>query len=91
MTLMAALCELRWTLRAVGSPDIINGGGSVRIYDWSSGEFSWKSRLLPGIAETSLDSWETRIDLSSNGSWRLVRVVLLVLAGFKSFRVAGEG
>jgi hypothetical protein len=51
---------------AVGSPDVIDGGGSVRVYDWSSGEF-WEEQSFPDIAETSFGLLGNSIDLSSDG------------------------
>jgi hypothetical protein len=51
----------------VGSPDVINGGGRVRVYDWSSGEF-WEEKAFPDIPETSFGLLGDTVDLSSNGS-----------------------
>jgi hypothetical protein len=62
---------------AVGSPDVINGGGRVRVYDWSSifytlgGNFlseAWDEQAFPDIDETSFGLLGNSIDLSSNGS-----------------------
>jgi hypothetical protein len=52
---------------AVGSPDVIYGGGSVRVYDWSSGEF-WEEQAFPDISETSFGLLGNSIALSSSGS-----------------------
>jgi hypothetical protein len=52
---------------AVGSPDVINGGGGVRVYDWSSGEF-WEEQAFPDIGDTSFGLLGDSVDLSSNGS-----------------------
>lgn len=52
---------------AVGCPDVINGGGRVRVYDWSSGGF-WEEQTFPDISDKAFGLLGNSIDLSSNGS-----------------------